>query len=51
MIGDSLTLENLIAIYEAMGKIKEIDRSEYFNQYLKEVEDRIKLLTSINIPK
>ena len=49
MIGDSLTLENLIAIYEAMSKIKEIDRSEYFNQYLKEVEDRIKEPTSINI--
>lgn len=49
MIGDSLTLENLIAIYEAMSKIKEIDRSEYFNQYLKEVEDRINEHTSINI--
>lgn len=49
MIGDSLTLENLIAIYEAMSKIKEIDRSEYFNQYLKEVEDRIKEATAINI--
>jgi hypothetical protein len=49
MIGESLTLENLRAIYEAMSKIKEIDRSEYFNQYLKEVEDRIKEATSINI--
>jgi hypothetical protein len=49
MIGDSLTLENLIAIYEAMSKIKEIDRSEYFNLYYKEVEDRIKEPTSINI--
>lgn len=49
MIGDTLTLKNLTAIYEAMSKIKKIDRSEYFNQYLKEVEDRIKELTSINI--
>lgn len=49
MIGESLTLENLVAIYEAMSKIKEIDRSEFFNQYLKEVEDRIKEASSINI--
>lgn len=49
MIGDTLTLENLIAIYEAMSKIKEIDRSDYFNQYFKEVEDRIKELTAIKI--
>jgi hypothetical protein len=49
MIGESLTLENLIAIYEAMSKIKEIDRSEFFNQYLKEVEDRIKEASSIKI--
>ena len=49
MIGESLTLENLIAIYEAMSKIKEIDRSDYFNQYQKEVEDRIKEATAINI--
>jgi hypothetical protein len=49
MIGDSLTVENLTAIYEAMSKIKEIDRSDYFNQYLKEVEERIKEATSINI--
>lgn len=49
MIGESLTLENLIAIYEAMSKIKEIDRSEFFNQYLKEVKDRIKEASSINI--
>ena len=42
MIGDSLTLENLKAIYEAMSKIKETDRSTYFDQYLTEVEYRIK---------
>ena len=33
MIGDSLTLENLTAIYKAMSKIKETDRSEYFNHH------------------
>jgi hypothetical protein len=49
MIGDSLTLESLTAIYEAMSKIKDIDRSEYFKQYYKEVEDRIKEATSIKI--
>jgi predicted component of viral defense system (DUF524 family) len=49
MIGESLTLESLTAIYEAMSKIKEIDRSDYFKQYFKEVEDRIKEVTSINI--
>jgi hypothetical protein len=48
MIGESLTIENLTAIYEAMSKIKEIDRSEYFNQYFKEVENRIKDAISIN---
>lgn len=42
MIGSTLTKSNLIAIYEAMSKIKEIDRSEYFKQYYKELEDRIK---------
>lgn len=46
---NSLTLENLSAIYEAMSKIKEIDRSEFFSRYYKEVEDRIKEATSIKI--
>lgn len=49
MIGDSLTLENLIAIYEAMSKIAEIDRSTNFIQYFKEVEERINEATAINI--
>lgn len=30
MIGDTLTIENLTAIYEAMKRIKNIDRSDYF---------------------
>jgi hypothetical protein len=33
MIGDTLTTENLLAIFEAMSKIKPIDESEYFNNY------------------
>ena len=49
MIGDSLNLENLIAIYDAMNKINEIDRSQYFNQYLKEVENRIIEAKSLQI--
>lgn len=51
MIGDSLTIENLTAIYEAMCKIKEIDRSQYFNQYFKEVENRMKEVTAIKMEK
>lgn len=51
MIGDSLTIENLTAIYEAMSKIKEIDRSQYFNQYFKEVENRMKEATAIKMEK
>jgi hypothetical protein len=47
MIGDTLTKENLTAIYEAMKKIKEVDRSEYFIQYFKEVESRLNIQLSI----
>ena len=47
----TLTIENLKAIYEAMSKIKEIDRSQYFNQYFKEVENRMKEATAIKTPK
>ena len=47
MIGDSLTIETLQAILEAMSKVKEIDRSTFFKQYYKEVEDRIKEATSV----
>ena len=42
MINSTLTLENLLEIYEAMSKIKPIDRSDYFNQYYNEVLNRIK---------
>jgi hypothetical protein len=51
MIETTLTLENLILIYDAMSKIKESNRSNFFNQYFNEVENRIKeekLLENIN---
>lgn len=41
MINQSLTIENLTAIYNAMSKIKEIDRSDFFNQYYQEIKNRI----------
>jgi hypothetical protein len=47
----TLTLENLTAIYDSMSKIKESNRSNFFNQYFNEVENRIKeekLLENIN---
>lgn len=41
MIGDSLSMENLLAIFQAMQKIKPIDQSEYFRQYYAEVVRRL----------
>lgn len=41
MIGDTLTLENLREIYEAMSKIKPIDQSENYTLYFKEIEERL----------
>ena len=41
MIGDSLTMENLLTIFQAMQKIKPIDQSEYFRQYYAEVMERL----------
>ena len=41
MIGDSLTMENLLAIFQAMQKIKPIDQSEYFRQYYADVVQRL----------
>jgi hypothetical protein len=37
MIGKTLTIENLQAIYEAMSKIQVLDRSLFFEQYYNEV--------------
>ena len=42
MIGDSLTTENLLDILKAMQKIKPIDQSQYFENYMSEIIDRLK---------
>jgi len=40
----TLTLENIEAIYQAMKKIKNIDKSQCFNEYYDEVVTRRKNL-------
>ena len=42
MIGDSLTTENLLDILKAMQKIKAIDQSQYFENYMGEIMYRLK---------
>jgi hypothetical protein len=42
MIGDSLTTENLLDILKAMQKIKPIDQSQYFKNYMGEIIYRLK---------
>ena len=37
----SLTMENLLAIFQAMDRIKPIDRSQYFNDYYQEIVSRL----------
>jgi hypothetical protein len=37
----TLTHENLLKIYAAMIQIAPIDRSVYFDKYLKEVKERL----------
>ena len=37
----TLTMENLLAIFQAMDRIKPIDRSDYFNNYYQEVVSRL----------
>ncbi len=37
----SLTMENLLAIFQAMDRIKPIDRSDYFNNYYQELVSRL----------
>jgi hypothetical protein len=41
MSDTTLTHDNLLAIYEAMLKIKRIDRSKYFDKYFNEVANRL----------
>ena len=35
------TMENLLAIFQAMDRIKPIDRSDYFNNYYQEIVSRL----------
>lgn len=42
MIGDTLTTENLLDILKAMQKIKPIDQSQYFQNYMGEIMQRLK---------
>lgn len=37
----TLTIENLLAIFQAMDRIKPIDRSDYFNNYYQELVGRL----------
>ncbi len=47
-ISDTNTLENLQAILKAMNEIADIDRSDYFNNYMSEVRQRIKEIELLN---
>jgi hypothetical protein len=46
MIGETLTRKNLERIRDAMYQIQKSDRSQYFDNYLAEVEQRIQELTA-----
>ena len=45
MIGDSFTTDNLLDILKAMQKIKPIDQSKCYEDYLAEVMNRLKYAT------
>ncbi len=45
---DTNTLENLYSILKSMNEIAPIDRSDYFNNYMSEVEWRIKAIETLN---
>lgn len=42
MIGDSFTTDNLLDILKAMAKIKTIDQSKCYEEYLAEIMNRLK---------
>ena len=44
----SLTMENLLAIFQAMDRIKPIDRSDYFNDYYREIVSRLSEQAKVN---
>ena len=43
-IGDTLTIENLSAIKDAMSRIAEVDRSTNFDQFMMEIDWRLDYL-------
>ena len=43
MIGDTLTTENLLDILKAMQKIKPIDQSQCYTQYMNEIIERLRV--------
>lgn len=45
MIGDSFTTDNLLDILKAMQKIKPIDQSKNYEDYLAEIMNRLKYAT------
>lgn len=45
MIGDSFTTDNLLDILKAMQKIKPIDQSKNYEDYLAEIMNRLKHAT------
>lgn len=42
MIGDSFTTDNLLDILKAMQKIKPIDQSKCYEDYLEEIMNRLR---------
>ena len=44
----TLTMENLLAIFQAMDRIKPIDRSKYFNDYYQEIVSRLSEQAKVN---
>ena len=44
----TLTMENLLAIFQAMDRIDPIDRSEYFNDYYQEIVSRLSEQAKVN---
>ena len=44
----TLTMENLLAIFQAMDRIKPIDRSDYFNNYYREIVSRLQEQEKVN---
>jgi hypothetical protein len=44
----TLTMENLLAIFQAMDRINPIDRSDYFNNYYREIVSRLQEQEKVN---